>query len=79
MFGVEELLQAQAHFGVLLIRDKAFEDAVLHRQPISFKEFMDFRPSPVVFDIVGYKNKLHLSPIPFFQPCSSFFFAGRTL
>lgn len=59
MFGVEEFLQAHAHFGVLLIRDKAFEDAVLHRQSISFKEFMDFRPSPVVFDIVGYKNKLH--------------------
>lgn len=41
MFGVEEFLQAYAHFGVLLIRDKAFEDAVLHRQSISFKEFMD--------------------------------------
>ena len=59
MFGVEEFLQAHAHFGVIILGDKAFEDAVLHRQTIPFKEFMDFRSAPVVFDIVGYKNKLH--------------------
>ena len=59
MFGVEELLEAQTHRGVIPFGDKAFKDAVLHRQTIPFKKFMDFRPAPVVFDIVGHKNELH--------------------
>ncbi len=59
MAGVKELLQAQAHLGILFLRDEAFEDAILHRQTIPFKEFVNFRPASVVFDIVGYKNELH--------------------
>jgi hypothetical protein len=59
MFWVEEFLEAHSQVGVILLTDKAFKHAVLHRRAIPFKNFMDFCPAPVIFDVVGNKNKLH--------------------
>ena len=59
VFRIQKLLQANAHLSIILFGDEALKHAELHRSAIAFKELVDFRSAPVVFDIVGHENELH--------------------
>jgi hypothetical protein len=56
---IEQFLQAHTHEGIIVLGDKALENAELHGRAKPFKDFMNFCPSSVIFDIVGNKDKLH--------------------